>query len=33
MAGALVVGQPIALLYSLVLDRFIEGLTGIGTSQ
>jgi multiple sugar transport system permease protein len=33
MAGALVVGLPIALLYSLVLDRFIEGLTGVGTSQ
>jgi multiple sugar transport system permease protein len=33
MAGALVVGLPIALLYSVVLDRFIEGLTGVGTSQ
>jgi multiple sugar transport system permease protein len=32
MAGALVVGLPIALLYSLVLDRFIEGLTGVGSS-
>jgi multiple sugar transport system permease protein len=28
MAGALVVGVPIALLYSLVLDHFIEGFTG-----
>ena len=33
MAGALVVGLPIALLYSVVLDRFIEGLTGVGSSQ
>lgn len=33
MAGALVVGLPIAILYALVLDRFIEGLTGVGTSQ
>jgi len=33
MAVALVVGLPIALLYSVVLDRFIEGLTGVGTSQ
>jgi len=32
MAGALVVGLPIALLYSLVLDQFIEGFTGVGTS-
>ena len=30
MAGALIVGVPIALLYSLVLDQFIEGLTGAG---
>jgi multiple sugar transport system permease protein len=30
MAGALIVGVPIALLYSLVLDQFIEGLTGTG---
>jgi multiple sugar transport system permease protein len=30
MAGALTVGLPIALLYSLVLDQFIEGLTGTG---
>lgn len=33
MAGALVVGLPIALLYSVVLDRFVEGLTGVGASQ
>ncbi len=30
MAGALVVGLPIALLYSLVLDHFIEGFNGMG---
>ncbi len=28
MAGALIVGVPIAILYSLVLDEFIQGLTG-----
>jgi len=28
MAGALLVGVPIAILYSLVLDEFIQGLTG-----
>ena len=28
MAGALLVGVPIAILYSLVLDEFIRGLTG-----
>ena len=28
MAGALIVGVPIALLYNVVLDHFIEGLTG-----
>ena len=33
MAGALVVGLPIALLYSVVLERFIQSLTGVGTSQ
>jgi ABC-type glycerol-3-phosphate transport system permease component len=32
MAGSLVVGLPIAILYSLVLDQFIEGFTGVGTS-
>jgi multiple sugar transport system permease protein len=32
MAGSLVVGLPIALLYSVVLDQFIEGLTGVGSS-
>ena len=31
MAGALIVGVPIAILYNLVLDHFIEGLTGVGT--
>jgi multiple sugar transport system permease protein len=30
MAGALIVGIPIALLYAFVLDHFIEGLTGAG---
>jgi len=30
MAGALLVGLPVALLYNLVLDHFIEGLTGAG---
>jgi multiple sugar transport system permease protein len=28
MAGALIVGVPIAILYALVLDEFIQGLTG-----
>ena len=28
MAGGLIVGVPIAILYSLVLDEFIQGLTG-----
>jgi multiple sugar transport system permease protein len=28
MAGGLLVGVPVALLYNFVLDRFIEGLTG-----
>ncbi len=32
MAGALIVGVPIAILYSLVLDHFIQGLTGTGMS-
>ena len=31
MAGALLVGVPIAILYNLVLDHFIEGLTGAGS--
>jgi multiple sugar transport system permease protein len=30
MAGALIVGVPIAVLYALVLDEFIQGLTGAG---
>ena len=30
MAGALVVGVPIALLYTMVLDQFVQGLTGSG---
>jgi multiple sugar transport system permease protein len=29
MAGALIVGVPVAILYSLVLDHFIQGLTGM----
>src|SRR5262250_313052 len=29
MAGALIVGVPIAIVYSLVLDRFIEAFTGV----
>jgi multiple sugar transport system permease protein len=28
MAAALLVGLPVALVYNLVLDRFIQGLTG-----
>lgn len=32
MAGALIVGVPIAILYNLVLDHFIEGLTGIAVN-
>jgi len=28
MAGGLLVGLPVALLFNLVIDRFIEGLTG-----
>ena len=31
MAGALIVGIPVAILYGLVLDQFIEGLTGSAT--
>jgi multiple sugar transport system permease protein len=30
MAGAIIVGLPIALLYMFVLDHFIQGLTGAG---
>jgi multiple sugar transport system permease protein len=30
MAGALIVGVPIMLLYAFVLDEFIQGLTGAG---
>ena len=30
MAGALVVGAPAALAFNMVLDRFIQGLTGVG---
>jgi multiple sugar transport system permease protein len=33
MAGALIVGVPIALLYNSVLDRFIQGLTGAGVTS
>jgi multiple sugar transport system permease protein len=32
MAGALVVGVPIAILYNFVLDHFIQGLTGAAPS-
>ena len=32
MAGALIIGIPVALLYALVLDQFIQGLTGSGVS-
>jgi multiple sugar transport system permease protein len=32
MAGALIVGVPVAILYTLVLDHFIQGLTGSGMS-
>jgi len=32
MAAALIVGVPIAILYTLVLDHFIQGLTGTGMS-
>lgn len=32
MAGALIVGVPVAILYTLVLDQFIQGLTGSGVS-
>ena len=28
MAGALIIGIPVAILYALVLDQFIQGLTG-----
>jgi multiple sugar transport system permease protein len=30
MAGGLLVGVPVALLFNLVIDRFIQGLTGSG---
>jgi multiple sugar transport system permease protein len=32
MAGGLIVGVPVALLYNFVLDHFIQGLTGVGVS-
>jgi multiple sugar transport system permease protein len=32
MAGALLIGIPVAILYALVLDHFIQGLTSGGTS-
>ncbi len=32
MAGGLLVGLPVALLFNLVIDRFIEGLTGAAPS-
>ena len=28
MAGALLVGVPVAILYNLFLDKFIQGITG-----
>ena len=28
MAGALIIGVPIAILYAVVLNEFIQGLTG-----
>jgi multiple sugar transport system permease protein len=31
MAGGLIVGVPIAILYNVVLDHFIQGLTGVST--
>jgi multiple sugar transport system permease protein len=31
MAGGLLIGIPVAILYYLVLDHFIQGLTGAGT--
>jgi multiple sugar transport system permease protein len=30
MAGGLLIGIPVAILFNLVIDRFIEGLTGAG---
>ena len=30
MAGALIVGVPVPIVYNVVLDRFIQGLTGAG---
>ena len=32
MAGALLVGTPAAIAFNMVLDRFIQGLTGVGES-
>jgi multiple sugar transport system permease protein len=32
MAGALLVGVPAALAFNLVLERFIQGLTGVADS-
>ena len=32
MAGGLIIGIPVAILYYFVLDHFIQGLTGAGTS-
>ena len=31
MAGGLLIGIPVAILYYFVLDHFIQGLTGAGT--
>jgi len=30
MAGALLVGVPTAIAFNVVLDRFVQGLTGVG---
>jgi ABC-type maltose transport system permease subunit len=32
MAGALLVGVPMAIAFNVVLDRFVHGLTGVGES-
>ena len=31
MAGGLILGLPVAILYALVIDHFIRGLTGVHT--
>jgi ABC-type glycerol-3-phosphate transport system permease component len=32
MAGGLIIGLPVAILYGVVFDHFIRGLTGADTS-